>query len=122
MSGFAFDILKSIEGTQFYTCSVTQITDLFNSIPEYVIKATFALAFVIVFLLFIIIMYYIYKKFDSINEYIKSQKDENRKISTFKKRKKEYKKAVGDLGARILPENPDAFEVAEIIREYLNKK
>lgn len=68
-------------------------TNLFKMVPEYVIKAMIILAFILVLEVLGIIVFYIYRKYKSIDKYTDVKyRGNNKEPNTYKEDKKGYKK------------------------------
>ena len=85
-----------VECIQFNTHSVILATNLFKTIPQYVIISVIGLSFLFIIGLFSLLFYYIYRKFNSIDnhtnkKYNKSKEDDN-SSKTYKEDKKRIQK------------------------------
>lgn len=121
------DVVKGlVEYIQFNISSVILTISLLESMPQYVIISVIILCFLIVIGLLILFFYYIYRKFNSIDNHInKKYGDENHNkdnSNTYKKDKKEYKKNVCELEAKILPDGQTAVEIIDKVIEFKKKK
>ena len=117
-----------VECIQFNTHSVILATNLFKTIPQYVIISVIGLSFLFIIGLFSLLFYYIYiyRKFNSIDnhtnkKYNKSKEDDN-SSKTYKEDKKEYKKDVSELEAKVMPDGQTAINVIDKVIEFKNKK
>lgn len=80
------------------------------------------------FLLYInscnIIIYYITRKFDSIDNYIDKSclSGDNKSPDSYKKQKKKYKKNISELEAKVIPDGQNVINMADKLNELKKKK
>lgn len=118
-------IKRFVEHIWFNTNFFTFLeSGLFNEIPPYVIILAIILSFIIVIGIIIITLYYIKRKFDSIDKHTdKSLLNNNKNCSdTYKETKEEYKKIVSDLDAKILPDMQVTTKIVKKFIEFISQK
>lgn len=115
-----------IECIQFNINSMVLATSLFNSLPQYVIVSVIILCFLIILGLFILLFYYIYRKFNSIDNHTNRKYDNenhtNENLNTYKEDKNEYKNDVSELEAKVLPDGKTAANFIDKVIEFKKKK
>lgn len=115
-----------VECIQFNMNSIVLATSLFNLMPQYVIISAIVFCFFIILGLFTLLFYYIYRKFNSIDNHTNKKYDDknhNRDNSnTYKEDKKEYKNDVSELEAKVLPDGQTAANFVDKLIEFKKKK
>lgn len=112
-----------VEYIEFKICSIILTTGLFSEIPSYVIESVFALCFLLLIGTFLLIYYALYRKYNTINKYLKwKYKKDNANMDTYKEEKSDYEKEVSDLGAELLPNKQTIINIMDKIGELRDEK
>lgn len=85
-------------------------------LPKYMFIFLMILAFTIVLGLIIIVLYYIYRKFNSIDKFT-----DHNSNKTYKENKRKYKEKVDELDAKVLPDGQTVSHIADKIIEFKKK-
>lgn len=73
--------------------------------------------YIIVILSFVAILYYIKRKFDSIDKHTDKKYQNKNILNTYKEDRKEYKKDITDLEAKIMPDTQTVINIVDKIND-----
>lgn len=118
-------VKRVVEHIKFNIYPTALATNLFATIPSYVIKSIIAFFFLLLLGILAFAFYYTHKKFKSIDnhtnrKYSNHDNEENiNNPNTYKEDMKEYKQDVDGLDAKVMPDGQTVSNAANKVVEFV---